>query len=209
MTEVLAEAEAINSRIAALLQGNYGDDRRTTLTLAYLNLSLDHHAGIVLLIRNKLYGPALALVRVVFEAMLRAHWVARCATPAQVDQVAEDDDFKFPKMDDLVTAVDLAFSDPTDQPLTFFRQAKTGAWKATNSYTHSGLRQLARQFREGHIEANYQPEDLVEALHAATSSVLLLGYLLAKSTGRVAEADAIEKLFSFRESGGAFDRASQ
>jgi hypothetical protein len=184
MTKMLAEAESINSGIAALLQGNYGDDRRTTLTLAYLNLSLDHHAGIVLLMKNKLYGPALALVRVVLEAMFRAHWVVGCATPQQVDQVAENDDFKFPKMDDLATAVDDAFSDPDDQPLTFFRKAKADAWNATNSYTHSGLRQLARQFTENRVEANYKPAELGDGLNAATASVLLLTRLRLRPTRR-------------------------
>lgn len=199
ITKMLEEAEKINRLIPKLLGGNYPDDRKTTLTLAYLDLSLDYHAGILLLMKNRLYGPALALVRVLFEAMLRAHWIVGCATPSQVDDVAEKDGFKFPKMDKLVTQVDRAFSDPKDEPLNFFRQAKASSWRAMNSYTHSGLRQIGRRFREHRVEANYEPEELSQGLKAATAAVLLTGYLLAKTTVRTEAAEMIEELFSFGE----------
>ena len=79
MNVLLSDAEKINSRISELLTGEYTDDRRLTITLAYLTLSLDHHSAIIFLMRNKHFGSALALVRVVFEAMFRAHWVLGCA----------------------------------------------------------------------------------------------------------------------------------
>jgi hypothetical protein len=149
LVERICESQKINARIAELLAGVYTDERKLTFPLAYLNLSLDHHQAILLLMKSQLYGSALALVRLVFEAMIRAHWVAQCASENQINEAAENDDFKFPKMDDMVTAVDQAYSDPNDKPSNFFRQAKKDAWKATNSYTHSGLRQLARQFSLG------------------------------------------------------------
>jgi hypothetical protein len=195
-TAKLDEVERINKCVGDLLRGHYGDDRKTALTLAYLNLSLDHHRAIVLLMRNWHHGSALALVRCVFEAMLRAHWVVACATPAQVDQVAENDDFKFPKAEDIARAVDQAL-----QAEGFFQEAKNTAWKVLNSYTHSGLRQLARQFSEGRVETDYDDQDLVEALDAATASLVLLGHLLAKSTGRLAEAHEIERLLPAGETG--------
>ena len=193
--ERISGAEKINERITELLCGRYDDHRRITLTLAYLSLSLDHHRAIILLIRSRLYGSALALVRPVFEAMIRAHWVVKCASEAEVDEVAEDDNFRFPKMNDMAKAVDQAFSDPIDQPLAFFRQAKKDAWKATNSYTHSGLLQLTRQFSGDRVESRYPDEDLLDALNASTASILMLGYLLAHWTTKWEEAGEIEKLF--------------
>jgi len=129
--EQLTKAENVNGRIGPLLRSKYNDDRRLTLPLAYLNLSLDHHRAIIALIRAGLYGSAMALVRLVFEAMIRSHWVAKCATDAQVEEVAENDDFRFPKMDDMAKAVDAALSDPNDEPLSFFQRAKADAWKAS------------------------------------------------------------------------------
>jgi hypothetical protein len=195
--ERISEIEKVNARVAELLRGRYSDERRLTLPLAYLNLSLDHHRAIIVLMKGQLYGSALALVRLVFEAMIRAHWIAKCASDAQVDQVAQDDDFKFPKINDMAKSVDQTYSDQNAEPLTFFQQAKKDAWKATNSYTHSGLLQLARQFSGDRIEARYPEEDLVSGLNASTASVLMLGYLVARISGQ--EADKIQELFDFGE----------
>lgn len=195
----LFEAEKINERIGTVLENRYTDERRLTLPLAYLNLTLHHHRAIILLMRSGLFGSAMALVRPTFEAMIRSHWVARCATETQVEEIAEKDDFKFPKMDDMAAAVDDEFSDPNDEELTFFQQAKKDAWKATNSYTHSGLRQLARQFSGDRVEARYPETDLISGVNASTASVLLQGYLIARISRQEEAARQLESLFSFGE----------
>ena len=121
--------------------------------------------------------------------MLRAHWVVGCAKDTEVDQVAEDPDF------DMMSRVDPDLIDAAFQADGFFRQAKTDAWKALNAYTHSGLPQLVRQFSGTKVAASYSEQDVLEGLRAATASVLLLGYLLAKSTGRNDAAAQVEQLF--------------
>lgn len=189
MTEAFDSAERINVKLSQVLGAEYPDDRRVTITLAYCNLALDHHTAIILLFRNRLYGSGLALARPIFEAMLRAHWVVGCAKDAEVDQVAEDPDF------DIMSRVDSDRIDAAFQADGFFRQAKTGAWKAMNAYTHSGLPQLARQFSGTKVAASYSEQDVLEGLRAATASVLLLGYLLAKSTGRKDATAQVEQLF--------------
>jgi hypothetical protein len=195
----LFEAEKINERIGTVLGNRYTYERRVTLPLAYLNLSLDHHRAIILLMRSGLFGSAMALVRPTFEAMIRSHWVAGCATETQVEEIAEKDDFKFPKMDDMTAAVDRVFSDPNDEELTFFQQAKKDGWEAMNSYTHSGLRQLARQFSGDRVESRYPETDLISGVNASTTSVLLHGYLIAKISGQEEAARQLQSLFRFGE----------
>ena len=190
ITKAIDAAERINDRLSRILAGEYPDDRQVTIPAAYLNLSLDHHKAIILLFRINLCGSGLALVRSVFEAMLRAHWVVGCAKPTEVDQVAENPDF------DVMARVDADHIDEAFQTDEFFRRAKKDAWKAMNDYTHSGLGQLSRQFSRGRIEASYADEDLLEGLRASTASVLLLGYLLAKKTGRNEQAEEIKELFN-------------
>ncbi|MDQ2900229.1 MAG: hypothetical protein M3Y07_10555 [Acidobacteriota bacterium] len=58
-------------------------------TLGYCGLALDHHSAVTILYYQSRSSSGLALVRVVFEAMLRAHWVYGRATDAEVDQVAD------------------------------------------------------------------------------------------------------------------------
>jgi hypothetical protein len=187
MTGSLNTAEQINAQLSTILAGDYPDNRRVMITLAYLNLAMDHYSAIILLFRNKLYSSGLALVRAIFEAMLRAHWVVGVSTAEEVDRVAEDHDF------DIMSRVVADRIDAAFQADGFFRQAKTDAWKAMNAYTHSGLRQLVRQFSGGRVEAAYPNEELLEGLRAATASILLLGYLLAHFTGR--DTQPIEALF--------------
>jgi hypothetical protein len=147
-----------------------------TITPVYSNLSLDHHTAIILLLRNRIYGSALALVRPVFEAMLRAHWVVGCAKDVEVDPLSEARDF------DVMSRVDANRIDAAFQADGFFRQASIDASKAMNAYTHSGLPQLVRQFSGTRVEASYSEPDVQEGLRASAASVLLLGYLLAKLT---------------------------
>ena len=61
IAEAFAAAERINVRLSQVLAGEYPDDRRVTITLAYCNLSLDHHTAIILLFKNKMYGSGLAV----------------------------------------------------------------------------------------------------------------------------------------------------
>jgi hypothetical protein len=140
----------------------------------------------------------MALVRPIFENMIKAHWTVNCATDAQVDKIAEKDDRDiFPPMGEMAEAVDNVYSGPTGEPIEFFQQTKKDAWKAMNSYTHSGVLQLSRQFNRDRVEATYPDEDLVSGLRASTASVLMLGYLLAKITANESAARDIEALFSF------------
>jgi hypothetical protein len=185
----LTTAEEINTKQSVLLRAAYREDRRVLIPVAFCNLGLDHHSAIILLFRNKLYGSGLALVRLVFEAMLRAHWIAGCATDAEVDQFAEDQSF------DIMSRCDPDRIDAAFQTGGFFRQAKNDAWKAMNVCTHGGLSQIVRQFSENRIEANYKEREVLEGLRAATASVLMLGYLVAHLIEQPDKVAEIEKLF--------------
>jgi hypothetical protein len=198
LEERLSEAENINARIGTLLGNSYTGGPRRMLPLAYANLSLDHHLAFVLLMRHGMHGSAMALVRVIFEAMICAHWVAKCATDEEARQAAEKDDFRFPKMKDMTAAVDRA-SDPSEETLNFFQVSMTESWEVMNSFTHSGRRQLARQFSGDSIEARYPEEELISGINSSTASVLLLGYLIATITGQENAATEIELMFSFGE----------
>ncbi|HKW97190.1 MAG TPA: hypothetical protein VJN43_05610 [Bryobacteraceae bacterium] len=94
-----------------------------------------------------------------------------------------------------MSRVDPSGIDTAFQADGFFRRAKSDAWDAMNTYTHSGLRQLIRQFTGSKVAASYSKYDVLEGLRAAMSSVLLLGYLLSKSTGRNDAAAQVEQLF--------------
>lgn len=50
----------------------------------YLDMALEHQKSIVLLVVNHLYGSALSLVRLIFEAYVRGVWLHHCASEADL-----------------------------------------------------------------------------------------------------------------------------
>jgi len=74
-----------------LVSHEYPTDTKSLLLAAYVDIALEHHAAIWLLTEHKLNGSAFALVRTVFDAMLRALWINAVATPDQIEQASRDE----------------------------------------------------------------------------------------------------------------------
>ena len=54
-------------------------DARSDLLLSYAGVALEHQEAIVLLAGHGLTGPALTLIRPVFEIFYRSAWICFCA----------------------------------------------------------------------------------------------------------------------------------
>ena len=68
-------------------QGPVHPDTRAVLVIGAADQALEHHEAIWLLSERNLNGSALAMVRLVWDAMLRAVWLNACATDEQIEQV--------------------------------------------------------------------------------------------------------------------------
>lgn len=189
VTATLDRADRFRGETAQVLQGEYKDDTRLMVLLAYVDLAIEHHEAIGLLFRRKLHGSAFSLTRVVFEILFCAHWVAKCASDKDLEKIAFKGNFEFPPMGVIVKNVDTAFG--TDG---FFEEIKKKGWKGMNSYTHSGLLQLAKRFKESKVAPNYSDEAIIETVDAITAALLLLGRLLAAAVGRAGEVAKLDKL---------------
>ncbi len=166
-------------------------ERKIYLLAAYLDIVIEHHAAIDLLVKNERFGSAFALLRPVAETIYRSAWVNACATSQQLDQLVEDDNFDFPKLKNMMEKVDLTYS--TDG---FFQNVKSDSWKAMCSYAHSGLLQITRRFggEDGHIGPNYSEAEILEVLKGSSTFLFLLAILFFKSTNYKDQASEIEKL---------------
>ena len=60
-------------------------DRRTRLSLACLDLAVEHQAAIALLAGKALWGPAYALLGHLLDSFVRGVWLARCASETDLD----------------------------------------------------------------------------------------------------------------------------
>jgi hypothetical protein len=116
------------------------------------------------------------MVRLVYDAMLRAFWINKVATEQQIEQATRDE-LGFP-LENICSEIKRDyFSDrPADEAQLFdsFLQRIKGAWGPMCSYTHSGALQLARRFTGDELKPNYKDGEIAEALNSVTVALLLL-----------------------------------
>jgi hypothetical protein len=191
LDDIAARGAHIRARLRALQPNRkYPSDHKTVWLLGSVEIALEHHEAIWLLVKRKLTESAFALVRPLVETVVRSHWINFLATEQQVKQAAEDKDV-FPKMSDMRDAISQTY-----QADKFFRPL-VSEWAAMCSYTHSGARQIARRFTNGDVKPSYTDGEIAEVLYTATFALLLLMLTLFMSVGnRQAEADEVEALLT-------------
>jgi hypothetical protein len=159
-----------------------------------LDLSLEHHIGIVQLVTCRMNGSAFALIRAQFEALVRGLWLHLCATAEQLQAFVDKDSLplNFGQMIEAIEKHD-SFGDKVLSGI------KTQVWKAMHGYTHGGMHQIARRIKSDSIEPNYDPEEIIEVLKASG----LLALLALLQIGRLASSDRVITDVSERLSGGS------
>jgi hypothetical protein len=182
----------------------YRDTTKNFLLMAYVDLALEHHEAIWRLIDVKLYGSAFALVRPLWDPMLRGHWINKIASPEEIEQAWHDDEFKFPHTDKLLADIKREYLAPTQpgasdvppEQADLFILLLKDDWKALCSYTHSGPLQLSRRFNftEGHVRRNYSDDDIVQALKLATAALFLLLNMFFVSMEKPDEAKEVRTM---------------
>jgi len=92
LNNIIRRGAEVRTRLREFLaRHGYKTDTKTVLVIGLLDQALEHHEAIWLLRERKLSGSAVAMVRLVIDAMLRALWINACATPEQVEQAANDE----------------------------------------------------------------------------------------------------------------------
>lgn len=148
-------------------------DDRSVIAASCLDVLLEHHRSVVLLIQNGFYGSAFALVRSVFECYVRAIWLHRCATDAEIASF-QSDTLARSSLDDIISAIEKV--DGFD--VGILSAVKNGWWSPMNSFTHCGISQVARRSTESEIRPSYKNAEVEEALRLVdTFAILAVGYI--------------------------------
>jgi hypothetical protein len=132
------------------------------------DLVIEYQVGIAHLVSARINGPAFALVRASFEALVRGCWLQLCAAPEQIKKFTEREELPL-NFGGLIEAVEQCegFGGKVLSTL------KTNSWTAMNSYTHGGMLQVSRRWKGGTIEPNYSPEEIIEVLKASGTFALM------------------------------------
>ena len=142
-------------------------DDRPRIVASCLDIALEHQKAIILLIANKLYGSAFALIRLLFEVYVRGLWLNYCANDKEINKFKKGKmDKEFGKLIEDIEKID-------GYNVGTLSRAKKAGWKVMNSFTHSGFNQIIRRNTESTIEPNYDIEEIEEAINFANAIGLL------------------------------------
>ncbi len=189
LEETLARAEKSLFTVWHAFHGEFVSiGPRTQPLLAYVALALEHVDSITILMKHGNAGSALALYRPVVEIFWRGSWTAACATDEQVEAMRKDD-FRFPDAVTLVKDLDKALG--TED---FFHGLHKQTWKALNSYTHSGILQLASRYSKGELTPEYRDDEKISAINSSLIAAALLVTLVLRMHNRADDAATVDAM---------------
>jgi hypothetical protein len=135
--------------------------KRQAIVAGAWHVAVEHDQAIVLLVQERLYGSALALVRVLFEAYLRGLWLLYAATDAKVEDAGRD---RFPDATTMVTDLEAKGLSLT--------KVKSESWRRLCSYTHTGYQQIGARLTTSGLGSDYPDDEVIQALTWADTVVL-------------------------------------
>lgn len=159
---------------------------RTRASAACFAISKQHHHAILVLLEERLYASAFALMRVAFDAYVRGIWLAHYAAEDRVQKFLDGE--KLQEMNNikiLLKGIEQteAFKDQNLSALT------NDIWEALCDYTHTGGRHVQRWNTSDGIEPNYSRKEVLEVLKfsdivATLSTLGLISLMNDESLGQ-------------------------
>lgn len=159
------------------------------------NIVIDHTSACLLLLKSEKYSSVSALLRVIYEGLVRALWIKNCATDVEVSLFLERDKILKNSQEEyhareLVEAVDKVLDAEN-----IFSVLHKKFWKIYCSFTHGGIEQINRNINKECIQLNYSNEEIVLfsqfILCFAMFSVIQIGEIIGKEK----EADELISQF--------------
>jgi len=182
LREIVACSESMSKDVAALFEQAGGPkSRRALLTVAMCHVSIEHSIGQRLLVVHGMNASAFALVRVHFEASVRAIWLLHAASEEWLEKFSTplpDGQLAEPVLGPSVDAM-LETLAKTAPPFVaaMLRELKVGSWQPMNSYVHGGVRPVAQ------VLGGYAPYQLASVLRNANGLVLLVANVFVIANG--------------------------
>lgn len=152
------------------------DSNKSFLSIAYLNLSLEHREAILLLVDQGAYASAMALLRPLLEAFITGAWIETCAQEDVVREIAS-----FNRVPPNVEKMAQQLRRTHDLGEWF--ESLRRHYSTLHDYTHGHRRQISRWLSNRSIEPRYDEAQMDEALRFAD----IVGILAAIHREKIAE----------------------
>lgn len=162
----------------ALSTPNDSTKIRVSVSGPLLLHSLELYQGIIVLVDNKLFGSALALLRPHFEAHVRGVWFQWCATENQIKLFLRENrmPMSLGKLIKKIEQVDV-YSD--EELSSLYAKIKN----QLHDYTHGGVAQVMAKISGNEIVSNYNPKLIAEVVMFSSTIVYLTTLAIARIKG--------------------------
>jgi len=143
------------------------DKKRDVLIVAFAENIKTHYKSILLLIEHKLYQSAFALVRVIFDAVIRGHYMYLKFDDAKIIEFYKSNDwdnweyFKS-KMKIMCEYLDEKYGVEIYEPM------RKSSYTMMNDFTHTGNLSIATSFAKNIIKSNIDDNSiflLMDSIH--------------------------------------------
>jgi hypothetical protein len=168
-----------------------GDDRHR-LGLASTDLLHEHARSILHLLNARpgtapMIGSALALLRPLFEALVRSWLILYVCSDAEIENHVAGGELKPKYMADKIASIEAVAGLRHDGFLS--RVMQGGFWRTLSGFAHGGMEQLARRVSPTHLGPNYSESDELLSLLIASEFSLIAATVALEIGGRMALAE--------------------
>ncbi len=179
---VLDESAAFDLEVSRLLEAGWNvSTQRLAVSMALCKVALEHAVSQrVLLATGKNNGTALALIRLHFEAIIRAAWVMHGASDnwiAEFSKPVPDGDLNEPQLGppipSMIDAIALKIPEMADEFRTLYATVKV-----MHSFVHGGAHQVAHALR------GFGAQRLVYVLRNRNKLTLILCYVIVYGSNK-------------------------
>jgi hypothetical protein len=154
------------------------EGRQHQMVYGCLDLALEHQAAIYVLASQGLWGSALALLRLLFESVIRGVWLAGCAQEPDLDEFERNGLKKhtFAKLIDDIEA-------KCGHRGRVLARIVDSSWGTLNDFTHCGYQHVVRRNSRTETGSKYKDKEKNQAINFATGLGLFAATQLADTFG--------------------------
>ena len=187
-----AEYESLIMEIFALPP--YQNTQRYELTRIICSVAMEHAESLKILLASGNFTSAVGLLRLQFEALVRAIWVFYAASETSVEKLSSDltaatanTNEKLPMLSEMLQKLEGKAPSNALTPLLEFKEY---SWKPLSSFIHGGVHAVNRHSK------GYPAAVLEQALRASNGVNGMTGYFLAILTGCAQVSKAFHASFT-------------
>lgn len=170
-----------NAFIGFLSINDRNNDKRLKASKILCTIVFEHSESVKILISTGNLTSATGLVRLQYEALVRAMWLLYAAPDIAVDKLMAEltnesaqKANKLPMLSEMLTKLD--GKAPTEA-MDALNEFKEYSWKALSSYVHGGIHAISRHSK------GYPVEQLIQLLKISNGLLIMAGMLLIILSG--------------------------